>query len=1224
MLHFHGLGLQGQNMGKCPRGCQCSSSSLMMVYCEQEHGGTALTQLPSDLPLQVEFLSLANNAITNIGRNDFLKLTRLSTLKLRENRLVGLPSGVFRDLKAIRSLNLGANQLSTLPSNIFQGLGTLRELFLDNNQLRQFPENLFKNLPSLRYLNLHNNRIETLSSHTFRGTNSLRSLSLDNNTLTSLPEGLFVAQRSLIRLTLSDNRISEVNRGLFQPIASSLKVLKLENNNLTSLSRGVFTRLSPRIIMSLHGNPFHCNCKLKWFKHWLNARWVRIFDRASIRCATPPNLAGRIISMIPDRSFVCRSGGWSLWSSWTPCTQTCGQGMQKSVRACTNPAPEEGGQDCTGTATRFRFCIRKPACPSSYSVWSVWSRWRPCTRTCGGGKKLRTRFCRRTGLQTCAGKANETKVCNSEHCPVHGGWSLWTNWAPCSKTCSNGTRFRTRQCNNPRPTYGGLICQGSRSEHENCNLKSCPVDGHWTKWSSWSTCSATCSQGKKFRMRQCNNPSAKHTGTGCNGASSMMQDCFVGHCPISGNWGSWSKWSACSRTCAAGLQHRHRPCDSPVPLHGGENCKGETNKTRQCTGPPCPPKAWWSGWTSWSSCSKSCDTGQQKRTRQCHGLTSEKCIGISMDTKLCNLGACSINGQWSQWKSWSACSVTCGIGEQIRQRNCNNPSPEFGGKKCEGQELQMRACSKTVCAIDGGWSVWSNWTDCTARCGNGLRIRTRTCDNPLPQNRGQNCTGDKVMTEKCHVNCDLEPAWSMWMPWSTCSASCNKGHQVRWRFCRHKTLYKKLLNCSGNGHFQTQAQICEVQKCNYSSVWTAWTPWSGCSKSCQGGTRTRQRYCLSEIIGIKCKGENRRIEKCTMQDCPTKSTIKHPFVIKLGSPIPCPDLGVFENGRLKFINQQGSYFVIYSCRKHFTLKGPRYRHCESNGKWSDRTPTCSPICGQSRFPPHDRLRIFGGQEVKQRGEWPWQVALEHYRKLHCGGTLINEQWVVTAAHCVIYKNSRDVFPRIKVYLGVHNITEQYNDKNVQLRPSSKIIFHPRFNWTTYDSDIALIKLRWKVNITDNVRPACLPNRVQRQQLKPGEKGVMLGWGDTELNQPTTLLRKVIMPVVGREKCQSVYKNEQWPVTSNMVCAGYDKGNKDSCNRDSGGGFLFYDRRKHRARGQRWFLGGIISWGYPKCGTPGKYSVYTRLTHRFVRWIKLQIQEDQRLDSMLADGPRQDH
>lgn len=358
---------------------------------------------------------------------------------------------------------------------------------------------------------------------------------------------------------------------------------------------------------------------------------------------------------------------------------------------------------------------------------------------------------------------------------------------------------------------------------------------------------------------------------------------------------------------------------------------------------------------------------------------------------------------------------------------------------------------------------------------------------------------------------------------------------------------------------------------------------------------------------MTCKGDNSQTVSCNPNPCPPViPPITYPPKIDLGLPNTCPDPEKPLNGHYKITNQGGSYFTTYHCKKHYNVHGPRLRHCESDGTWSDYVPYCLPVCGESSLSymnvQHQRLRIFGGG-TSPRGQWPWQVALTVNGLFQCGGSLIAEGWIVTAAHCVYHRLTKKRYSRFKVYLGVNDISSRLKDPNVQAIDSRDIVPHPNFNWSTFDSDLALIQLRWRANITDYVRPVCLPNKQQRRKVTLGTMGVMLGWGLTEKESPSSELRQASMPVVAHSICQKAYEKEDWPVTANMLCAGDAHSAKDSCKSDSGGGFLFPDSKSKK---KKWFLGGIISWGYPKCGTPGKFSVFTHINSKFSKWIKNYI------------------
>lgn len=104
-----------------------------------------------------------------------------------------------------------------------------------------------------------------------------------------------------------------------------------------------------------------------------------------------------------------------------------------------------------------------------------------------------------------------------------------------------------------------------------------------------------------------------------------------------------------------------------------------------------------------------------------------------------------INGGWSTWSQWTDCSAKCGKGFQRRQRSCTNPAPLNGGSQCAGEKKQQIHCA-SICPVDGGWSPWSSWSTCSPDC---LHHRRRSCDNPQPSNGGGYCYGNDLDSTNC-------------------------------------------------------------------------------------------------------------------------------------------------------------------------------------------------------------------------------------------------------------------------------------------------------------------------------------------------------------------------------------------------------------------------------------------------------------------------------------------
>ncbi|XP_055275069.1 hemicentin-1 isoform X4 [Moschus berezovskii] len=229
-----------------------------------------------------------------------------------------------------------------------------------------------------------------------------------------------------------------------------------------------------------------------------------------------------------------------------------------------------------------------------------------------------------------------------------------------------------------------------------------------------------------------------------------------------------------------------------------------------------------------------------------------------------------VPGGFSQWSAWRPCSVTCGKGIQKRSRLCNNPSPANGGKPCQGSDSEMQNCHQKPCPVDGNWSEWSPWEECTRSCGRGNRTRTRTCNNPSAQHGGRPCEGTTVEIIMCNIRpCPVHGAWNTWQPWGTCSVSCGKGTQTRTRLCNNPPPSFAGSYCDGA---ETQMQVCNERHCPIDGKWATWTSWSACSVSCGGGARQRTRDCSDPAPqngGNKCEGRDVQSDFCNSDSCPT-------------------------------------------------------------------------------------------------------------------------------------------------------------------------------------------------------------------------------------------------------------------------------------------------------------------------------------------------------------------
>ena len=203
--------------------------------------------------------------------------------------------------------------------------------------------------------------------------------------------------------------------------------------------------------------------------------------------------------------------------------------------------------------------------------------------------------------------------------------------------------------------------------------------------------------------------------------------------------------------------------------------------------------------------------------------------------------------------------------------------------------------------------------------------------------------------------------------------------------------------------------------------------------------------------------------------------------------------------------------------------------------------------------PDQADRIIGGENARN-GEFPWQAMLA-YKSTNapfCGGTLLLEKIVITAAHCIALKTPE----RVLIVLGNHNLYQ--TDLGEVTHEVRKWVIHPSYD-TDDSNDIAIIELKGAVNFNKYVDTACLP-----MIEYPADKTVLIsGWGSTaqrnvsSKTSPSTILQKALVKIVNRKECQKMYDvpNQNGytaKINKRMICAASE--GKDACQGDSGGKF----------------------------------------------------------------------
>ncbi len=237
----------------------------------------------------------------------------------------------------------------------------------------------------------------------------------------------------------------------------------------------------------------------------------------------------------------------------------------------------------------------------------------------------------------------------------------------------------------------------------------------------------------------------------------------------------------------------------------------------------------------------------------------------------------------------------------------------------------------------------------------------------------------------------------------------------------------------------------------------------------------------------------------------------------------------------------------------------------------------------------EEVKITGGTNA-DIADFPWQVYFKS-ASYFCGGSIIDENWILTAAHCTINDAGEPIPPdEMSIVVGA---TNPFNEQEGKIYNIREVIINGNFNSNTFYSDIALLKTELPINYA-NASPVKLitSTDVANGAIDPGVMSWVTGWGLINVKPDVfpDILQKVQLPLVTNEQASVVWNN----ISPSHMMAGFLNGNKDACNGDSGGPLVVpvFDEYK---------LAGIVSWGSSDCDT---YGAYTRVSD-FETWIREQ-------------------
>jgi len=639
-------------------------------------------------------------------------------------------------------------------------------------------------------------------------------------------------------------------------------------------------------------------------------------------------------------STNCAVGQWTAWSL---CDVTCGGGSQTRTRVVVNEAEQTqyhvDYQACPDL-TKTRNCAEQ-ACPTpapTHPVDCVESEWTIVGDTCPNcvqslTPQIVTNWERHvlihphSGGQTC-GALTKTEDCTMTICPEDCTYTEGA-WSACSLTCgivaNDGKQTRTITVTSAAQGTGAA-CPNPLEQEQACTEEdvACPVDCVLGGWMQDTQCTRTCGNDATYTETRSVNQQQVGAGAPC-GETLRVLPCNRFSCPIDCTVGGWGSLGDCSVSCGTGTRTKTRQIVTGA-YHGGEACPPLSDSTTACH-TDCPVHCEVTNFNGeWSECTKSCGGGTHTQSRSvitaplhggnaCPPLDKVQDCNPGQTASGSGLRFCPFDCVYTEWAAdWTTCDRSCGGGKKIKRRSVSN-HPRHGGKACPSLEKE-EACHEHACPEDCFMSQYTDWSECSASCGNGTQTSTRIILHPAA-NGGKACEdlsaygGASGATKKtrecrdrrCEVHCTVT-AWTTWNS-ATCDKSCGGGTHYRTR-----TIVTEA-NWGGDvcPHL-SESSSCNTHSCPVDCDYDTFGDWEPCSTSCGTGTQIKHRHInrRTQYGGKVCPPVS-TTQACNTAECPihcemsdfpawgncteecgggTKTTTRTVNVPAMYNGVPCP------------------------------------------------------------------------------------------------------------------------------------------------------------------------------------------------------------------------------------------------------------------------------------------------------------------------------------------------